>query len=149
MTQRRIKQTTILTRREIGLAVEGIRKMLGPEIMSTLSSHSLGPRDHVRYHPVGASCREARERRGVTVRDVARQLRVPQYRIRAVENASLREIEPTILKQYAGFLKLDAWLARWVRANPDLARRLGVRRGGVSEGSRTDPKSRGRNLTTA
>ena len=148
MKRRSVTHTTILTRKEIELAAEGIAKLFGPRIMSSLSSQGSDLRDHVRYHPVGASCREARERGGLTVRDAARHLRAPQYRLRAVENSSFAEIEPEILKQYVGFLKLDSWLARWARANPELARRLDVRRDAAGQGARSGIKSHGRNLTT-
>jgi len=146
--RRRITQTTILTPREVELAAEGIAKLLGPRVMSTLSSTGSSIRDGVRFHPVGASCTEAREQRGLTLRDAAHRLRAPQYRLRAVENSSFAEIEPEILKQYIGFLKLDSWLARWARANPELARRLGVSRRAAGQGARSGIKSHGRNLTT-
>ena len=148
MKRRRVTHTTILTPKEIELAAEGIAKLFGPHIMSSLSSLGSNSRDHLRYHPLGASCREARERRGLTVRDTARQLRAPQYRLRAIENATFGEIEPKLLKHYIGFLKLDSWLARWARANPEMARRLGVRGAAANQGTRSGIKSRGRNLTT-
>ena len=148
MKRRSVTHTTILTRNEINLAAQGIAKWFGPHIMSSLSSRGSDLRDHLRFHPVGASCTEARERRGLTVRDVARHLRVPQYRLRAVESSLFPEIEPEVLKQYVGFLKLDSWLARWARANPGLARRLGVGRGAAGQGARSGHNSHGRNLTT-
>ena len=130
------------------MAAEGIAKLFGPRIMSNLSSRGSSIRDGVRFHSVGASCTEAREQRGLTLRDAAQHLRAPQYRLRAVENSSLAEIKPEILKQYIGFLKLDSWLARWARANSELARRLGVSRRAAGQGARSGIKSHGRNLTT-
>lgn len=148
MKRRRIRQTTILTPKEVEVAAEGIAKLFGPRIMSNLSSRGSSIRDGVRFHSVGASCTEAREQRGLTLRDAAQHLRAPQYRLRAVENSSLAEIKPEILKQYIGFLKLDSWLARWARANSELARRLGVSRRAADQGARSGIKSHGRNLTT-
>ena len=148
MKRRRITQTTILTPKEVEVAAEGIAKLFGPRIMSNLRSPGGSIRDGVRFHPVGARCTEAREQRGLTLRDAARHLQAPQYRLRAVESSLFAEIEPEVLKQYVGFLKLDSWLARWARANPGLARRLGVGRGAAGKGARSGLKTHARNLTT-
>ena len=78
----------------------------------------------VRVLPLGARCSGARERVGVSVKDVARQLRVPQYRVRAIEAGSLRQIQLDVLQKYIAFLGLERWYTKWRRANGALLTEL-------------------------
>src|SRR5437870_4512753 len=63
--------------------------------------------DTIRWHALGARCAEARGARGI--REVSVALGIPQYRLRAIERGHI-----------------EAWVARWCRANPELARRVGL-----------------------
>ena len=48
-------------------------------------------------------------------------LGIPQYRLRAIENGLLREIRAGLARRYFHFLGIDEWVARWCRANRELA----------------------------
>jgi hypothetical protein len=74
----------------------------------------------VRMLPLGTRCAEARERIGASVKDVARELRVPQYRVRAIESGSLRQIQLEVLEKYISFLGLQRWYGKWRAANQAL-----------------------------
>ena len=76
------------------------------------------------WRPRRAKCREARERAGLSIKDVARRLSVPQYRIRAVESVEIRNMAPTVLRNYLDHLGLSDWYSEWAHANPELAYRL-------------------------
>jgi hypothetical protein len=54
----------------------------------------------------------------------AKALRVPQYRLRAIEQCSLKQLRGSDLHAYIDFLGLNEWFARWRRANSELAARL-------------------------
>ena len=41
----------------------------------------------------------------------------------AIERGQLREIRPDLARRYFHFLAIEAWVARWCRANRELARR--------------------------
>ncbi len=89
----------------------------------------------VRMIPLGARCSEAREQLGASLKETARQLRVPQYRLRAIESGSLREVRLDVLQEYVVFLGLERWYPKWRRANGALlaelepTQRKGSRRG--------------------
>ena len=80
--------------------------------------------DTIRWHALGARCAEARGARGI--REVSVAVGIPQYRIRAIERGHLREIRPDLARRYFHFLGIEAWVARWCRANRELARRIGL-----------------------
>lgn len=70
---------------------------------------------------VSERCKQARDQTGLSTKEVADHLSVPQYRIKAVEESQLPEIDSGAAGKYREFLGLDAWLDEWSAANPDLA----------------------------
>ena len=66
---------------------------------------------------------------------------VPQYRIRAIESGHRSEIRPDVVHEYFRFLGIEDWVARWCRANRELAIRAGLLdpepRGPSTRGRRT------------
>jgi hypothetical protein len=92
------------------------------------AAHGLDVEKTIRFHAVAAKVRERREDRGESVKEAAGHLRVPQYRVRAIEDGHIREVDPGILVSYTAYLGLETWLARWKRANRTLAQGLGLGR---------------------
>ena len=77
--------------------------------------------DTIRWYALGQRCQEARGARGL--RDVSAGSGIPLYRLRAVENGLLSEIRADLARRYFSFLGIEDWVARWCRANKDLAAR--------------------------
>jgi cytoskeletal protein RodZ len=69
----------------------------------------------------------AREARGLSIKEVAVQLKVPQYRLKAIEEASVSEIKQDIFQKYSEFLELEDWVSEWAAANKKLATKLGLK----------------------
>ena len=113
----------ILDTSEIRLLDREVRRVLIASFpgMETYLDRS---EDTIRWHVLGARCAEARGARGI--RDVSAALGIPQYRLRAIERGHLREIRPDLARRYFHFLGIEAWVARWGHANPELACRLGL-----------------------
>jgi DNA-binding XRE family transcriptional regulator len=84
--------------------------------------------DIVRWSAVAARCRQVREERSWTTRDVASALKVARYKIDAVEKGPVRDYELEIAVRYFRLLGLEPWIARWARSSPELARRQGLGR---------------------
>ena len=80
--------------------------------------------DTIRWHALGQCCQEARGVRGL--REVSVGSGIPQYRLRAVESGRLSEIRADVARRYFSFLGIEDWVARWCRANQDLAARAGL-----------------------
>jgi transcriptional regulator with XRE-family HTH domain len=94
---------------------------LGGSLGSTLAHAGIDVEAMVRFHSVGQRCSTERESKSLTIADAAKQLKVPQYRLRAIEKGSLGEIQPAVLRRYIQLLGLTAWYAEWSSANPALA----------------------------
>ena len=80
--------------------------------------------DSIRWHALGARCAQARGTRGI--RDIAVATGIPQYRLRAIEIGRLTEFRLDLARRYFCFLGIEAWIARWCRANRELATRAGL-----------------------
>lgn len=75
----------------------------------------------IRWHALGARCAEARG-----IRDMSVAVGIPQYRLRAIEGGRLTECRLDLAQRYFRFLKIEDWVARWCRANRELATRVGL-----------------------
>ena len=56
---------------------------------------------------------------------MARQLKVPQYRLRDIEAGNVSSIVPDVLIAYIKHMQLTTWFGRWKNANAELAGRIG------------------------
>jgi len=103
---------------------QGIAARFGSPLLELAQKFGLSIEDTIRFHLVSKKCREEREKAGLSIKDVARRLSVPQYRIRAVESVEIRGVAPMLLRNYLNFLGLTDWYSEWAQANPALALRL-------------------------
>lgn len=81
----------------------------------------------LRIGSLSKRCQVEREKLGLTVKQVAAQLKVPQYHLKAIDEGRLSEIREDVLGKYLVLLGLQDWVQQWVTANPGLARRLGLK----------------------
>jgi Helix-turn-helix domain len=102
----------------------GIAATFGSPLMELVQKLGLSVEDTIRFHLVSKKCREERERVGLSIKDAASRLSVPQYRIRALESVEIRNVAPTVLRNYLDLLGLSDWYSEWAHANAELARRL-------------------------
>ncbi|MGH2403270.1 MAG: helix-turn-helix domain-containing protein [bacterium] len=108
------------------MLTKAVHELLGREFVAGAERLRVDTQKNVRFGAVAARCAEARKELGLDVKQVAARLRVPQYRVQAIERGRLREIRGAVLIGYVSFLGLDSWLRRWVRANSALASELGI-----------------------
>lgn len=78
----------------------------------------------IRFGAVAQRCKAGREQRGLGLKEVAASLRVPQYRVRSIEEGHIKQVEGDVLQQYVRYLGLANWFKRWLQANQDLAKQL-------------------------
>lgn len=114
----------ILDEAMVSKLTRGVAELLGPPAVELAQGFGMHLDDAVRFLAVKSRCVAAREKAGVTLKDVARQLRVPQYQIRDIESGHLNRIAPSVIREYIELLGLTAWFAEWSAANPELVRRL-------------------------
>ena len=100
----------------------------------------VGIEDTVRYIAVAEQLRKARETAGMSVKEVASRLGVPQYRIRDAESNGAVAMG-AVLEKYARLVGLHQWYEEWSQHNLDLARRISLRGASSKRVGRTPKKS--------
>ena len=128
------KDAVILDEAMVLKLSRGVVALLGPPAVEL--AHGLGVHldDVVRFLAVKSRCVSAREEAGLTLQDVAKQLRVPQYRIRDIESgstASLHHCSGSTLNCWglrlgmrSGPNQIQSWQGGWRAASADLEVRL-------------------------
>ena len=118
----------LLTEQEVKLVAKVFGELVPAEWLKPAKA-ALGAgaiEDLARLALLAERCRTAREKRGLDVKAAAAACKVAQYRIRAIERCQLRDLDPKALEAYVELLGLEAYVARWSRANAKLAARLGI-----------------------
>jgi hypothetical protein len=82
--------------------------------------------ESVRFDVLAKRCSTRREAKGLSVPQLSRLLKVPQYRLKAVDQGRLHDVDPTVLRKYVDHLGLGSWFRRWARENRELVSRLGL-----------------------
>lgn len=106
--------------------VAKLREAMGPEIMDICDRLGVDTEAIIRYSPLGDKFRDERARLNLSIKEVAAQLKVPQYRIKAIEEGHFREINLEVFHKYCRLLKMDDYVADWCRKNAELAGELGL-----------------------
>ena len=120
------RKTRILTDTEVELVTGEMQRFLGPELVAITSSYGLSMQDVVRWGSLHARCEEERSIKGLTVKDISSELKIPQYRLRAIEEGSLGTLKPDFAHRYFRYLGIESWVKRWARGNSELASRAGI-----------------------
>ncbi len=102
--------------------IDMIDSALGKKITDILGREY--SKDMIRFHPVGEKCGKVREQKGLSVKKSAAQMKVPQYRLKAIEKSDLKYIQHPVLEHYIDFLGMRKWFNTWVRENSDVYNRL-------------------------
>lgn len=103
-------------------AIDIIDSALGKKITSILGREY--SKDMIRFHPVGEECAKIKEQKGLSVKQIAAQMKIPQYRLKAIEKTDLIYIQLAVLERYIDFLGMREWFNAWVCENTDVYNRL-------------------------
>jgi ribosome-binding protein aMBF1 (putative translation factor) len=120
--------TSILTDQEVALITKKALEMLKDSFGDNPYFNTRSMEDIVRWSSLRSRCEKEREKRGLSLKDVSRRLKIPQYRLKAIECGELRALRPDAVREYFRFLGIDRWEARWRRSNRELAERAGLTR---------------------
>jgi hypothetical protein len=114
------RQFPNLDNQQAELVVQRINEALGPEVTAMLSASGLNPNHLVRFLAIASRCRRRRQEMGLSLKEASQQLKIPQYRLRAIESGMLPQIALASLHAYIQFLGLAGQFARWRRANTEV-----------------------------
>ena len=126
MARRRIIPATILFDDDVAAIVAAAEAVVGPGVVAMADRLGVDRDAKVRLLALQVKCRNAREKTGLSLKQAAARLRVPQYRLRAIEHGVVREIDADILRAYVRLLAVGPWFRRWSAANANLAARMAI-----------------------
>jgi hypothetical protein len=110
---RKLTTTSIMNDDELAIVARGIRQLVGENVTLAVEAYGLDLEAILRFMPVAEKCRIARARKDLSLKDAARALRVPQYRLKDIEENRVRAVEQVVLIRYIEFLDLKQWFSRW------------------------------------
>jgi DNA-binding XRE family transcriptional regulator len=119
-------KASVLTDAEVRLLAAEVRALFGPTFAEVFGKSSGRLENTVRWLSLKVRCEQARAARGMSLKEAALELKVPKYRLAAIEAGTFGELKPDVARQYFRFLGIEPWVRRWSRANRDLAKRAGI-----------------------
>jgi ribosome-binding protein aMBF1 (putative translation factor) len=120
------KNEKILSEKEVKATAHLLRQYLREEFLNIPETFMNSIEDMIRLQSLAKRFNNEREAIGLSIKEVATRLKVPQYRLRGIEEGKNSEIKPDVLKAYTDFLGLRDWVAKWSEVNEELARKLGI-----------------------
>ena len=119
------RQTSILTDEEVTFITNMTLNMLEDSFGDNPHFNTQSMERIVRWSSLRARCEREREKQGLSLKDASVRLKIPQYRLRAIECGELGTFEPAMAREYFRFLGIERWVAGWRKANHELAERAG------------------------
>ena len=114
----------ILADDEVRFLAKRLRQVMGEPINGLTRQYGISVEDYFRFSPVAVRLEAVRTRRGLTLKNVAAALKVPQYRLADIEGGRTTSLLPELLIRYVKYLGLSTWFGRWKLSNVVLAKRL-------------------------
>ena len=111
-----------LTDKQAGELVDLVYSKLGLNLRGFIKDQDA--RDRMRFMPVEIACKEARQKMGITIKEVAQQIKVQQFRIKSIEGGPGGDVTREALDKYIDFLEIRAWFDTWLKVNRDVYKRL-------------------------
>ena len=119
LTPTRLRQG-ILSDSEIDFLVREMHRMMDPAWGHLLDRRSEWLANHFRFAAVAQRCRDARASRGLSVKETAAALKLPQSRIKAIEAGHFESFDFAMLRRYIDHFGVASWFRRWCKANQPL-----------------------------
>ena len=118
------RETRIPDNNQVNLVRDRLRSILPPQAKILMKSMGINCEEIIRWMPLAQHYERTREEMGVSIKEAAKSLKVPHYRIKAIEKGHFQEIRPDVLLAYTDLLGLQSWLSQWKDANPRLADKI-------------------------
>jgi hypothetical protein len=119
-------QRRLLTKEEVRFLAEKLKQVMGAPFSEMLQRYGISPQDHFRFQPLAVRLESARIERGLSLKAAASVLNTAQYRLAAIENSRIRDIDGQLLVRYVEHLGLKSWFGRWKKSNSSLVQRLQI-----------------------
>jgi len=117
----------IVNSEQADLIVKLAKKGLGPDLACMLANSPLNMNHLIRFMSIAQLCQARREEKGLSFKQISSELKIPQYRLKAVEESDIHSINSESLDRYIEFLGLGEEFQKWMEENRDVYEGLGER----------------------
>lgn len=100
--------------------VELANFQLGEKISSMTSEFNINIHHLIRFMPVAKYCQKKREALNLSFKEIGAKLKVPNYKLKAIEETTLHAVKHEILLQYVKFLGIEKEFELWAQENQDI-----------------------------
>ena len=118
MKDKRTERPKILSDKEIEILSKAMKESIGSSISKRAKELGLNFEDTIRFHSLAQTIQDKRESLNLTINDVSRQLKIPQYKLKDIESSHVSRLNFQELEEYVIYLELENWFKRWQKANP-------------------------------
>ena len=108
--------------------VEMMYERMGPELTAMISNAPFNPNHLFRYMYISQLCKKSREEKNLSIKEISKELKLPQYKVKYIEENSLNNIDTEILEKYIDHLGLRSEFDEWLVKNRDVYEELGKRK---------------------
>lgn len=122
----KMSKSKILSEDQVKEMTERLMENLPEGVGQYLAEMLIDPEEIVRMFTLGKKFEKERIDAGKSIKNLAQELKVAQYRVKAIEQAQVGQIEPTVLQKYSDYLGLNEWCFEWAAINEELAEKLGI-----------------------
>ncbi len=123
MKKKKINYET-LTREEAEKMAKLIRtftkEIVGKEYEYLIDKVTKNYADNILFKAISEKIIKAREKRNLTIKEISKILKIPQYKIRYIEESNLTEIEIKFFEKYLHFLNLEIDYNKWTKKHKDI-----------------------------
>ena len=76
--------------------------------------------DNILFMAISEKIIAVREKRNLTIKEISKILKIPQYKIKYIEDSNLKEIKTKFVEKYLHFLNLEIDYNKWTKKHKDI-----------------------------
>lgn len=104
--------------------VELVKEMFGEQASKILEGSGLNVNNMVRFMYISRLCQKKREEKGLSLKTISSKLKIPQYKLKYIEESGIGNVNADILGKYIKYLELEKEFHEWLNQNKDVYEQL-------------------------
>ena len=104
--------------------VELVKEMFGEQTSKILEGSGLNVNNMVRFMYISRLCQKKREEKGLDLKTISSKLKIPQYKLKYIEESGIGNVNTDVLEKYINYLGLEKEFNEWLNQNKDVYEKL-------------------------
>ena len=104
--------------------VEFVKEMLGEQASKIVEDSGLNVNNMVRFMYISRLCQKKREEKGLSLKTISSKLKIPQCKLKYIEESGIGNVNAGILGEYIKYLELEKEFNEWLNQNKDMYEQL-------------------------